>query len=219
MTRRSASSSVRALPLACASTLAHGAASGAISLAPVAACEGSPTPAAGRLQELERLDVDEVLVPAHDVRLAHRLEELLGPVEVPQADLDAAQPLRDMAVRAGARNDRVLAGEPDRLLVEGRESDPRIEDLEDVDLVDDLEEVLVVGNRVQPVERMGHVDQAALSPDLGDRLLHRHSPLDSLAQEEADHLTLVCGLHFLGDDHLDPADACGDLLGLERSGD
>ena len=54
--------------------------------------------AAAGLQELERLDVDQVLVLADDVRLPHRLEELLRPVEIPQPDLDAAQALRDVAV-------------------------------------------------------------------------------------------------------------------------
>ena len=83
----------------------------------------------------------------------------------------------------------------------------------------DLQQVLVVGDGVQPVERMRHVDQAALAADLGDRLRHRHPALDLLLEEEPDHLALVGGLHLLGDDHLDPADPLGDLARLERAGD
>src|SRR5512132_97016 len=167
MTRRSASSSAPPRPLGGASTLAHRASRPRLPPA-VASGERAPSPPAAGLQELQRLDVGEVLVLADDVRLPHRLEELTRAVEVPQPDLDAAQPLRDVAVRPGAGDDRVLAGEAHRLFVEGRERDPRVEDLEDVDLLDDLEQVLVVGDRVQPVEGMRDVDEAALAPDLGD---------------------------------------------------
>ena len=129
-----------------------------------------------------------------------------GAVEVVQADPDAAEPLGDVAVRAGAGDDPVLGREPLRLLVEGAERDPRVEDLEDVDLLDHVEQMLVVGHRVQAVERVRHVDEPALAADLGDRLGHRHAALDLLLEEEADHLTLLGGLHLLGDDHLDAAD-------------
>ena len=74
--------------------------------------------AAAGLQELQRLDVDEVLVLADDVGVAHRLQELLRPLEVLQPDHHAAESLGDVAVRAGAGDDAVLAGEADRLLVE-----------------------------------------------------------------------------------------------------
>src|SRR5262245_26496247 len=220
MTRRPASSSGPAQPLASASTLARGATFAAPgSLAPISFGQRPAAAAAGRLQELQLLNVDQVVVLADDVRVAHRLQELLRALEIAKPDLYAAEPLRHMAVGPGARNDRVLAGEADRLLVEGREGDPRVEDLEDVYLLDHLQQVLIVGHRVEAVEGMRHVDQGALPPDLGDRLRHRHPALDLLLQEQADHLTLVRGFHLLGDDHLDPADPLGLLPRLERSGD
>ena len=181
----------------------------------ISACRAAPRRAAlgaapadpdrRRLEELERLDVDEVLVLADDVGVAHRLEELLGPVEVVDADRHAAEALGDVAVRAGARDDPVLGGEALGLLVERGQRDPRVEHLEDVDLLDHVEQVLVVGHRVQAVERVRDVDQPALAADLGDRLRHRHPPRDLLLDEEADHLALLGRLHLLGDDHLDPA--------------
>ena len=123
-----------------------------------------------------------------------------------------------MAVGAGAGDDPVLGGEPLGLLVERGQRHPGIEDLEDVDLLDHVEQVLVVGHRVQPVERVRDVDEAALAADLGDRLGHRHPALDLLLDEEADHLALLGGLHLLGDDHLDP-ELVGDLARGERAGD
>ena len=66
------------------------------------------------------------------------------------------------------------------------------------------QQVLVVGHRVQAVERVRDVDEPALAPDLGDRLLHRHPARDLLLEEEPDHLALLGRLHLLGDDHLDP---------------
>ena len=63
---------------------------------------------------------------------------------------------------------------------------------------------------------MGHVHEAALAADLGDRLLQGHPARDLLLDEEADHLALVGGLHLLGHDHLDPV---GPLARLERAGD
>src|SRR5689334_6180999 len=137
MTRRSAFSSAPALHLADASTLARGTApTGATT--PVALRKRATTSPAARLQELQGLDVDEVLVLAHDVGIPHRFEELPGALEVPQADLDAAEALGDVAVGAGAGDDRVLAGEANGLLVEGGERHPRVEHLEDVDLIDHL---------------------------------------------------------------------------------
>src|SRR5947208_976761 len=146
MTLRPASSSAPARPLEGASTLARRSPPPAGSLQAVARGKRSPASAPGRLQELERLHVDEILVLADDVRLAHRLEELAGAIELPQADLDAAEALGDVAVGSGTRHDRVLAREAHRLLVEGGERDAGIEDLEDVDLVHDLEQMLVVGD-------------------------------------------------------------------------
>ena len=142
---------------------------------------------------------------AGDVGVAHRLEELLGPVEIVDPHPHAAQPLGDMAVGARAGDDPVLAREALGLLVEGGQRHPWVEDLEHVDLLDDVDQVLVVGHRVEAVEGVRHVDQPALAADLGDRLRHRHPARDLLLEEEADHLPLLGGLHLLADDHLDVA--------------
>ena len=80
------------------------------------------------------------------------------------------------------------------------------------------QQVLVVGDGVQPVERVRHVDEPALALDLGDRLLERHPARDLLLDEEADDLALVGGLDLLADDHLDAV--LGGLgARLERAGD
>src|SRR5689334_3244697 len=97
----------------------------ALRLGPAPAANGLRIPhllaasglSAGGLHPLQGLHVDEVLVLAHDVSAAHRLEELLGPVEVVQADPYAAQRLRHVPVGAGAGDDPVLGGEALRLLV------------------------------------------------------------------------------------------------------
>ena len=156
---------------------------------------------------------------AGDVGVAHRLEELGRAVEVVDPLPHAAEPLGDVAVGAGAGDDPVLAGEALGLLVEGGHRHPRVEDLEDVDLLDDVEQVLVVGHRVEAVERMRHVDEPALVADRGDRLRHRQPLGDLLLEEEADHLALLGGLHLLGDDHLDVVHPLGDPPRLQRPGD
>jgi len=158
-------------------------------------------------------------VLADDVGVAHRLQELLRPLEVVHPDHHAAKPLRHVAVRSRPGDDPVLGREALRLLVEGGERHPRIEDLEHVDLLDDLEQVLVVGHRVKTIERVGYVDEAPLAPDLRDRVLHRQPLGNLLFQEQADHLPLARRLHLLGDDHLDPAHPLGHLSGGERSRD
>src|SRR4029450_2528889 len=83
---------------------------------PASALARPAAPARG-LEELERLHVDEVLVLADDVGVAHGLEKLLRAVEVVAPDLDAAQALRHVAVGAGPGDDPVFGGEPFRLLV------------------------------------------------------------------------------------------------------
>ena len=65
---------------------------------------------------------------------------------------------------------------------------------------------------------MGHVDDAALGADRGDRLRHRHAARDLLLEEEADHLALFGGHHLLGDDHLDVAHLRRDAARLQRPG-
>ena len=58
-----------------------------------------------------------------------------------------------------------------------------------------------VGNRVQPVERVRDVDEAALLADRGDRVAEAHAARDLALEEEPDHLALVVGLHLLAGDH------------------
>src|SRR3712207_1198649 len=84
------------------------------------------------LDELERLDVEQALALADDVGVTQRLEELLRPLEVAHANLDRAEALRHVAVRAGAGHDPVLGREPGGLLVERRERHPGVEHLDGV---------------------------------------------------------------------------------------
>src|SRR5262245_11488885 len=115
MTRRPASSSAPPRPLARASLLAGRTSRAGRFLSAVALRQRASSPPTAGLDELQRLHVDQVLVLADDVRLAHRLQKLLRALEVPQPDLDAAEPLGDMAVGARAGDDRVLPGEADSL--------------------------------------------------------------------------------------------------------
>ncbi len=70
------------------------------------------------------------------------------------------------------------------------------------------------------VERVGHVDEAALTADLGDRLGQGHPPLDLLLDEEADDLPLVGRLDLLGDDDLRRASVLPrEVARLEGSGE
>ena len=66
------------------------------------------------------------------------------------------------------------------------------------------------------VERVRHVDEAALGADRGDGVAEGHAPRDLLAQEEPDHLALVRGLDLLARDDDQPA-AAGSLDGLLRA--
>ena len=63
--------------------------------------------------------------------------------------------------------------------------------------------MLVVGHGVHAVEGVGHVHEAALTLDLGDRLREREPAGDLLGDEEADDLALSGGLDLLADDDLD----------------
>ena len=64
--------------------------------------------------------------------------------------------------------------------------------------------MLVVGDGMHAIERVGDINQPALAVDFGDRLLERHPTRDVLVDEQADHLALIGGLDLLRDDHLDP---------------
>jgi hypothetical protein len=69
-------------------------------------------------------------------------------------------------------------------------------------------------DRVQAVERVRDVHDAALRADRLDRLAERHSARNLLRQEEPDHLALVGGLHLLARDH-DQVPVTCQLDGLE----
>src|SRR3712207_8876338 len=70
---------------------------------------------------------------------------------------------------AGAAEDPVLGGEARRLLVERRDGHARVEHFQRVDLVQGGQEVLVVGDRVQPVERVRHVRSEEHTSELQSR--------------------------------------------------
>ncbi len=151
--------------------------------------------------------------------LAHRLEELLGAVEVVQPDHHAAEALGDVAVGPGAGDDPVLGGEPLGLLVERGERDPRVEDLEDVDLLDDVEQVLVVGHRVQPVER--DAGRRPARPAAGSRRSSRAIVIPrSIFSSRKRPITSPCSAVFTSSATITLiADLVGDLARRERARD
>ena len=89
------------------------------------------------------------------------------------------------------RRDPVLGRESSRLIVELADRHARIEHLDRVHLVEHIQQMLVVRDRVQPVERVGHIDQPALALDVGDRLPESHPAGDLLLDEQPDHLALI----------------------------
>src|SRR5439155_2696093 len=114
--------------------------------------------------------VDERLRTAEYLCPAEADEELLGPVEAAHAHGPRPYALEDVRVRARAHGQVVLPSEPERLVVERLAEQARVVDLEYVD----VDQVSVkrprVGNRVEPVEGVGEVDEATLRLDRGDRL-------------------------------------------------
>ena len=75
--------------------------------------------------------------------------------------------LEHVRVRAGSLEQPVLAREAKRLVVEGVAKEPRVVDLEHVDLGQVAMDRRRVGDRVEAVERVGEVDEAA--PARGSR--------------------------------------------------
>ena len=73
-----------------------------------------------------------------------------------------------------------------------------------------------VGDRVQPVEGVREVDEAALRRIAATVSPNDMPARDLLGQEEADHLALAVGLDLLAGDH-DQVPAAGELDGLERA--
>ena len=121
-----------------------------------------------------------------------------------------------MRVRAGAHRQVVLAREAERLVVVGLEEQPGVVDLEDVDVGQMAMEGRGVRDRVQAVEGVGDVDEAALLLDRRDRVREGHAARDLLGEEEPDHLALAVGLHLLARDHGQAAVA-RELDRLERA--
>src|SRR3982751_2299663 len=62
-------------------------------------------------------------------------------------------------------------------------------------------------DRVQAVERVREVDEAALRADGGNGLAEGHAPRDLFLQEEPDYLSLVGRLHLLARNDDDAAAA------------
>ena len=110
----------------------------------------------------------------------------------------------------------VLAREAQGLVVVGLEEQARVVHLEDVDLAEMTVERLRVGNRVQAVEGVGEVDEAALLANRCQRVSEREPAWDLLAEEQADHFALPVGLHLLAGDH-DQVAAARLLDRLERA--
>jgi hypothetical protein len=77
-----------------------------------------------------------------------------------------------MGVRAGPHRQVVLAREAQRLVVEAVEEEACVVDLEHVDLGQMTVQRRRVRDRVQSVEGVGEIDEAALLADGGDRLAH-----------------------------------------------
>ena len=112
-----------------------------------------------------------------------------------------ADSLQHVGVGAGAHRQVVLAREAERLVVVGLEEEPRVVDLEHVDVGEVAVQRARVGDRVQPVERVRHVDEAVLLADRRDRVGEAEPARDLTLEEEADHLALLVGLDLLaGDD-------------------
>ena len=121
-----------------------------------------------------------------------------------------------MRVRAGAHRQVVLACEAEGLVVVGLEEQARVVDLEDVDVREVVVQRRRIRDRVHAVERVRHVDEAALLLDRGDRLGERHAARDLALEEEADHLALALRLHLLAGNH-DQVAAAGQLQRLPRA--
>ena len=124
-----------------------------------------------------------------------------GPVESPHAHGARADSLEDVCVGACALEQAVLAREAQRLVVERVAEQPRVVDLEDVDLRDVAVQRRRVGDRVETVERVREIDEAALLADRGDRVGEGHPARDLLLEEQPDHLALTVRLHLLAGDH------------------
>ena len=102
-----------------------------------------------------------------------------------------------MGVRARPDHQVVLAGEAHGLVVVALKEQARVVNLEDVDVGEVLVQRRRVRDGVQPVERVRHVDEAALPADRRDRVCEGEPARDLLLEEESDHLALAVGLHLL----------------------
>ena len=147
---------------------------------------------------------------------AEREQELLRALETAHANRARADALEDVRVGSGALEQAVLAREAQRLVVERVAEEAGVEDLEHVDLGEVAVEGGGIRDRVQAVEGMGEVDEAALLADGRDRVREGHPARDLLLEEEADHLALAVRLHLFARDH-DEVSAAGELDPLERA--
>ena len=139
-----------------------------------------------------------------------------GPSNLRMRTTPVPSALQDVRVRACALQQPVLAGEPKRLVIEGVAQEPRVVDLEDVDLRQVPVQRRRVGDRVQAVEGMGHVDEPALLSNRGERLREGHAAGDLLLEEQTDHFALTVGLDLLAWNHHELG-VSRRLHGLERA--
>ena len=118
------------------------------------------------------------------------------------ASRSAAVPMpgRHVRVRACAAAQPVLLGEARGGAVVALEPEPGVGGLEDVDRAGVLLEQRARGRRVEAVERVRHVDEAALRADALERLGERQAARDLLVQEQPDDLAVGGGLDLRADD-------------------
>src|SRR5437667_8978767 len=102
-----------------------------------------------------------------------------------------------MRVRTGTRREVVLAREAQRFVVVALEEQAGVVDLEDIDLRQVPVERRGVWDRMQAVERVRDIDEAALDTDRLDRFREGHAARNLLLKEQADHLALPRGLDLL----------------------
>ena len=121
----------------------------------------------------------------------------------PRTARAAARPSRSrrhVGVGAGAAAQPVLLREVLGRAVVALEPEAAVGGLEDVDRAGVLLEQGARGRRVEAIERVRHVDEAALGADALERLGERQAARDLLVQEQPDDLAVLGGLDLGADD-------------------
>jgi len=138
-------------------------------------------------------------VLAGDPGLGQRGQEAFGAVEGGHLQVGRAHAVLVVRVRARSAGQAIRRGQRGRLVVQRLVGDLGVEHL------DHIHVTLLAQpgqHRAQagpdPVERVRHVDQAALGPDPGHHLGQRQHVGDPLGQEQPDHVA-VRGPDLLAD--------------------